>query len=135
MPIRYKIERDRRLVISTGWDTLTFDEIMVHREQMTHDPDFDPAFNQLADVSAVADLEVSIDEAKELASRNLFSRKSKRAFVATKPVIFGMLRLMEVYHEISVAPEQVAIFHDRDEAMKWLDAEERSAVLNSGQIS
>jgi hypothetical protein len=135
MPIRYTIDRDRRLVISTGWERLTFAEVMVHRERFTHDPDFDPAFNQLGDMSAVTELEISIDEAKELASRNIFSRQSKRAFVATKPLIFGMLRLMEAYHEISPAPERVGIFHNRDEAIKWLDAEEESAGTNVGQSS
>jgi hypothetical protein len=40
--------------------------------------------------------------------------------VATKPEVFGMGRLMEAYHGMAHRQEEVHVFYDRDEALKWL---------------
>ena len=116
MPCRYVIDRERRLVISVGWDRVTAAEIKAHREQLARDPDF----NQLVDGMAVTALDISMDEAKTFASGSVFSPTSRRAFVAGNLFILGMARLMETYARMTKGREQVNAFHNRDEAMKWL---------------
>jgi hypothetical protein len=69
MPIRYVIDKDRRVVVSIGWDRVSSAEIRAHRDQLANDPDLNPAFNQLVDGTAVTALDISMDEAKEIASR------------------------------------------------------------------
>ena len=123
MPYHYVIDTERRLVISTGWDRLTFAEIKAHQDQFTSDPDFDPTFNQLIDATAITALDLSIDEARTIASRHLFSSTARRAFLATSPAIFGMGRLLEAYHGMAEVPEQVCVFSDRASALKWLGLE------------
>ena len=120
MPCRYVIDKERRLVISTGWDRVTFSEIKVHQDQLLSDPDFSPEFDQLADGTAVTALDLSIDEAKEVARRKLFSPTSKRAFVGSSPAIYGMLRLAGTYHEMSKESSKVSVFHDLPSALQWL---------------
>lgn len=46
MPCRYDIDKDRRLVISTGWDRLPFAEAKARQDQLGIDPDFNSEFNQ-----------------------------------------------------------------------------------------
>ncbi|MGO9084090.1 MAG: hypothetical protein ACLQBK_02600 [Candidatus Sulfotelmatobacter sp.] len=122
MPWNCVIDKERRLIVTTGWDRVTFTEAKSHNEQLQRDPDFDPEFNQLIDLSGVTRLEFSTGEAKIMASRALFSSGSRRAFVATKPEIFSMGRLMQTYHKMAKLREEVRTFYDLDEARKWLGA-------------
>ena len=117
MPIRYTIDKERRLVISTGEGGITYDEIRNHQMRLVKDLDFDASFNQLIDLTGAASLEISGKEAVVIAQQPIFSNSSRRAFVASKPAIFGMGRLMQVYQERHA---QVHIFHDLDSARKWL---------------
>ena len=123
MPCSYKIYKDRRLIITKVWDRVTFAELRAHQNEFASDPDFDPAFNLLIDATRVT-LDISIDEARSLVSQGLFSSTSRRAFLATDPAIFGMGRLMAVYHAMATKQEQVSVFYDRAAALKWLGLED-----------
>ena len=120
MPCSYAIYKELRLVITKVWDRVTFSEIRSHQEQFRDDPDFDPQFNLLIDATAATALDVTTDEARTIASQGLFSPVSRRAFLASSPAIFGMGRLMGVYHAMSTKQEQLRIFYDRPSALQWL---------------
>jgi len=124
MPSRYVIDTERRLVISVGWDRVTCAEVLAHRYQLRSDPNFNPEFNQLADGTAVTALDISMDEAKKIASSSPFSPTSRRAFVASSLVVLGMARMMETYSRIGKDREQVRVFHDRKAALEWLGLED-----------
>ena len=123
MPCRYVIDKERRLVISAGWDCVTTEELKAHRAQLAKDPEFDPDFDQLVDGTAVTNLEISMAEAKVFASQSVFSPRSRRAFVASNLLILGLARLMETYARMGKGREQVSVFHDRATALKWLGLE------------
>jgi len=119
MPVRYTIYKEQRLVMSVGDGRLTFAQVKEHQDRLLRDPDFDPSFNQLADFSTTTVFDLSAEEARQIANRKVFSQTSKRAVVAKQPVIFGMARLMQAYHELHSATE-INVFSDRDEAAEWL---------------
>lgn len=123
MPARYVIHIEHHLVVSTGWDRVSSAEIVAHRDQLRKDPDFNPTFNQLVDGRAVTGLDVSMDEARKIASGTLFSSSSRRAFVASNLAILGMARLMETYSQRAEGREQVRVFHDLPTALQWLGLE------------
>ncbi len=120
MPVRYVIDKELQLIITTGSGRLTFAEAKAHQDQLLNDPDFNSEFNQLIDLTAATSLDISVAEAKILATRNPFSSTSRRAFVATNPSIFGLGRLMEAYHEMSEVVSLVCVFYDLLPALKWL---------------
>lgn len=62
MPYRYVIDNERRVVVSVGWDCVTFADATSHQIQLLSDPDFNPEFNQLVDATAVTALDLSVDE-------------------------------------------------------------------------
>jgi hypothetical protein len=130
MPVRYVIHKKLRLVLTIGEGAVTFDEIKAHQDRLLSDPDFDPSFNQLIDVTGATTLDLSAEEAKQIARRRIVSSGSRRAYVAKSPHIFGMGRLMEVYHE-QHAEVEVHIFDDRDAALKWLGIEQGSGPYGS----
>jgi len=121
--MRYILDRERRLVISTASDRLTFAEVMAYRTRLQSDPDFRPEFNELLDGRTVTHLDVTIDEAKEIARRPVFSETSLRAWVASGPAVFGMGRLIATYNEYSETPSQISVFYDLPSALQWLGLE------------
>jgi hypothetical protein len=124
MPLRFVIHKDLRLVVSTGWDHLTYDEAKAHQEQLLSHPDFNPEFNQLLDATAVTSVDLTADQAKTMASRTVFSPTSRRAFVATNPAIFGMGRVFGSYHEMVKRSSYVCVFYDMPSALEWLGLKE-----------
>lgn len=126
MPFRDVIDKNRRLIISIGDGVLTFDEVKDHQDQLLSNPDFDATFNQLVDLRSVTRLDVSVEEARQIARRSIVSPTSRRALVASKPAIFGMARLMEAYHDQLA---KVHVFDDSDSALQWLGTGEDSGSL------
>ena len=121
MPVQYVIDKERRLVITTASDRVTFAEARAHQEGLRDDPDFRPEFNQFLDATGVTVLEISNDEAKVIARNSPhFSASSRRAWVAANPFLFGMGRMIGIYREIAGGEEQFHVFYDRGEALKWL---------------
>ena len=77
---------------------MTFDDVSGHQERLLMDPDFDASFDQLIDTTRVTKFDVSVAEARILASHRLPLNRVALSF-ATKPHIFGMGRMMEIYRE------------------------------------
>lgn len=120
MPVNYVIDKEKRLVISTAWDRVTFAEVIEQQEQLRADPAFDPEFDQLVDASKVTAIDASLEEVKKAASHRTFSSASRRAFVATNPDVFAMGRLMGAHMGMGRTPQQVHVFYDIPSALKWL---------------
>jgi hypothetical protein len=123
MPFSYIVYREQRLVISTGSDRVTWEEIKDRQEQTKTDSDFNPEFNQIVDLRAVTAFDMTSDQARTLAQRMIFSATSKRAFVAASPAVFGVGRMWEIFTEMSDNPSQISVFYDLPSALKWLNLE------------
>lgn len=128
MPCRYVIEKERHLVITTAWDNVTFADAKGHQDQLFADPAFDRDFNQLIDATAVTQIDASSEEIRIVASRNIFSPTSRRAFVASQPLIFGIARMMQMHLNMAVGQDQANVFYDREAALKWLGEKGNSGV-------
>ena len=124
MKVRYSIDKQRRLILSTAEGLITVADIRDHQDRLLADPDFDPSFDQLIDTTPMTRFDVSADEARVLALRRVFSSESRRAFVATEPHIFGLGRMMEIYRE-GLEYADVRVFYSMYEALEWL---ERQAI-------
>jgi hypothetical protein len=77
----YTIDKERRLVLSSGNGVLTKEDLLGHMERLSKDPDFDPDFCQLLDFTQITVLEFEPEDVRQLAQRNIFSPRSRRAFV------------------------------------------------------
>ncbi len=123
MPFSYVVYSEHRLVISTGSDRVTWEEIKTRQDQTKTDPDFNPEFNQIVDLRAVTGLDMKVDHVRLLARRKIFSASSKRAFVAISPAVFGVGRMWEILTEMSDNKSQIRVFYDLPSALKWLNLE------------
>jgi hypothetical protein len=121
MPCRYVIEKEKRLVVSTAWDTVNFADAKAHQDELYADPAFSRDFNQLIDATAVTQIVATSDEIRNIASRSIFSPASRRAILANHPVIFGIGRMLQAHFNMAIGGDQVSVFYEREAAMKWLD--------------
>ena len=123
MPFDYVVYKEHRLVISTASGVVSWDEIKARQDQTKTDPDFDPAFDQIVDLRSATRVELTGDQIRFLAGRRIFSSRSRRAFVAPNPGIFGVGRMWETYDEFSNNPTEVRVFRDLHSASRWLGLE------------
>ena len=109
------------LIITTAEGNVKFEDIKAHQDRLLADPDFDENFDQLIDTSGITKIDLSVREVKILAERRVVSPESRRAIVALKPHIFGLGRMMEVYHHPF---GEIQVFHSVPEALRWIGIEE-----------
>jgi hypothetical protein len=119
MPTFFKIDKERRLVMSTGSGVVTMADAMAHQTGLLNDPDFDPGFSQLLDLTQVETYQVTIGDVRKLAQAKVFSPDSRRAILVTNDYAFGAARVFESLRGIS-GEKRIRVFRDLDEALDWI---------------
>ncbi len=122
MPISYRIDESRNLVLTAATGVLTDAEVLEHKERLLRDPEFRHGMAELTDVRAVARLEVTPEGIRRMVgfdSREGAGTENHRlAIVASHDFIFGMARMYQTQAEL-YRPE-VGVFRTLDEALGWL---------------
>jgi len=118
MPAFFEIEKDHRLVITSASGVVTMAEALAHNQKLRKDPDFDPSFSQLIDLSNVTKIELNREDILTLAQDPILSDNSRRAILATGDLTFGLARMFEMFRE-SKGKETIRVFRNRDEARAW----------------
>ena len=119
MPARYQIDKERRLVITTGTGPFLMADALDHQERLRKDPDFDPTYSQLMDITAMTLDNIGLEEIRKLAQRWLFSPQSRRAIVVQGEVAYGLARMFEMLRE-NAGENGIRVFRDREEALDWV---------------
>jgi len=120
VPCEYSIDRANRLVLTKIRGEVTVEDSLAHQKRLMADPEFDPDFDQLIDSSGALSWPIAAAEARILAQRKVFSTDSCRAFVATRPALFGLARLMKSTHEASTGAKLAEVFSDKGSALEWI---------------
>jgi hypothetical protein len=125
VPITYRIDRDRRLVVARGTGTLTDADVFGYQREVWSCPDV-TGYDELVDMTAVESIVVPSAErvrdlAALLATMDPPSGASKFAIVAPQTVAYGLGRMYETNREVSPrGTKQVEIFRTMDEALAYL---------------
>jgi len=119
MPAFFEIEKHHRLVITSASGVVTMAEALAHNQKLRKDPDFDPSFSQLIDLSNVTKIELNREDILTLAQDPILSDNSRRAILATGDLTFGLARMFEMFRE-SKGKETIRVFRNRDEARAWV---------------
>lgn len=119
MPEFYKIDKERRLVLTTGSGVVTLSDAVSHMNKLSKDPDFDPSFSQIVDFTHVTRIELSADDIRRLAQRTIFSPHSRRAFIAPDEAAFGIGRMFEMLRGLE-GEKGIGIFRSLEEALEWV---------------
>jgi hypothetical protein len=119
MPAFYKIDKERRIVMSSGSGVLTIEDIIGHQERLLNDPDFDPSYSQLSDFTHLIKVELSSEDVRLAARKNIFLPHSRRAMVVKNDVQYGMARMFEIHRELA-GEVGIRVFRTIDEALGWV---------------
>ncbi|HKW89595.1 MAG TPA: hypothetical protein VJN21_12655 [Candidatus Acidoferrales bacterium] len=121
MPVFYKIDKERKLVVTTGSGDVTCQEMLDHQARLANDADFDASFSQFIDTTEPKTIEFTPDCIRRLAKRNLFSSTSRRAILAEKDHLYAHARMFEILREFD-GELGIRVFRTREEALEWLTA-------------
>jgi hypothetical protein len=126
MPAFYKIEKENRLVLSTASGIVTMNEVWGHQQKLAVDPDFDPTFSQLMDVSHITKIELTTEDIRRLAQETLFHPTSRRAILVNSDAAFEFARMFQMLRE-SAGETGIEVFRDLNDALEWVLARRASA--------
>ncbi len=123
MPIRYRIDLKQEIVYTTADGVLTDAELAENQDNLRKDPDFHPSFNRLADYRAVESFELTGTDVRRLAGAKGITKSegSRRAFVVSSDLAYGMARMFQILADDT--PVTIEVFKDMTEARKWLGLE------------
>ena len=126
MPINYKIDPVRRLVLANASGKLTTEDFFNYKRNVWSHPDL-RGFNELVDASKLEEIvSLSFDKISELAKLSAdmddTTTSTKLAIVASDTFLYGMGRLYEALRNVNPkSTKKVAVFRTLQEAMEWIE--------------
>jgi hypothetical protein len=119
MSATYEIDKQRRLVVSTGLGKVTFADLLAHQDKLLKDPDFDRSFSQIMDFTRITSFDLEASDVYRLAQRSIFSPESRRAIAAPGDAMYGFGRMFEMLRE-NAGENGIRVFRELDEAVDWI---------------
>jgi len=119
MPITYKIDKDKRLVETTGTGVFLKEEAAAHLQQLLNDPDFEPNYSLIIDFTRMERFEVSEADVRFLSEWTIFAPTARRALIAGSDEAFGLGRMYEIIREMK-GESGIRVVRTREEALEWL---------------
>ncbi len=115
-----KIDRKRKLAVSTFYGELTDHDLLAHRTTIRENPAFDATFSELVDFSKISSFRVSEAALAEMAnSKSIFHDASLHVVVAPENVAFN---LASHYRELTRATRpNLFVVRSLEEAYALLD--------------
>ena len=119
LPLFYKIDKQRKLVMTTGSGVLTMADSLAHQDRLSKDADFSREFSQLMDLTHVTGVALSTEDIRTLAKTAVFSPKSRRAILVDTDLKFGLARMFETFRDFH-GEKGIRVFRNLDEALTWV---------------
>jgi hypothetical protein len=125
MPIDYRIDHERRLVVAVGTGTITDQDVFSYQRTVWSRKDV-AGYNELVDFTAVEHIDVpSAARVKELAvlsaGMDPVGGSSRFAIVAPQDIAYGLGRMYEQFRELDRrSTKEVSVFRTVSEAMEYL---------------
>ena len=126
MPISYRIDGSRCLILTTVSESLTVDELLAHKAALLADPQFRPGLKELSDVRGVKSLTLGVADVRRLAGFDSEHKAElgayKLALVARDDFVFGMARMYQQSTDENIS--NVGVFRSVEQATEWLGVAE-----------
>lgn len=118
MPVSYTIFPENRLVVVSYSGDLILEEILETRIKGAQDPDFDPSYHVIDDVSAVTGTKLKFEELSRISGQSVVNKDAKRALVAVSDLQQGMAKMYQILSES--AGYSFKIFSSLQAAREWI---------------
>ena len=135
MPTEFTVHSQLSVVVSRGSGVFTHADFLDHMARVGADPQFHPDLNHIVDCRPITKMDLTQKQIMDLAGRSIFSARSRRAFVVSSDLQYGLTRMFAAYREIK-AGQEVMVFQDLPAALAWLglppDLNFETAVRTAG---
>jgi len=132
MPCEFLIDTNRRLVISRGTGTFRYADFLQHFKKLAKDPRFQRGFDHIVDCRKFDRFDVTTTEVYDIGSQSLFAAKSKRAFVVSSEVHFGLGRMFATFRQVA-SGQETTVFREMGDAIAWLGLPPEYEPSDSGR--
>jgi hypothetical protein len=125
MPIEYRVDRERKIVLAKGCGRLDGRQVLAYQREVWSSPDV-TGFNELIDMTGVESIEVpSVESVRQMAAlsaqMDAHGIPSKFAIVAANDLAHALGRLYGECRGIDRrSTKEVAVFRSLPEALEWL---------------
>ena len=123
MPIKYKIEKDKKRVFAIVTGIVSVEDIVQIITSILKDPSFMPGFDILSDHTKI-ERPIETEQLKALVSHindlATYCSNSRWAVVTSKVASYGMMRMLAAY--LAIVPMELQVFFSFDDAEKWLSS-------------
>lgn len=119
MPAYFRIDKERRLVMSTFSGVFTLADGLAHQDKLLQDPAFDPSFSQLLDWTHISKADLAPDDLRRLAQRSIFSPTARRSILVSGDYFLGLARMFALFRELA-GEKGIRVFDNLDEALWWI---------------
>lgn len=119
MPADFFIDVPLSMVFSKATGEFGLAEAQEHMDRLLRHPDFRPEFTQLADFREITTVTLTHQEISRLAARRIFSNTSKRAFVVSSNLQFGLSRMFGTLRGFE-GETGIHVFREMEKALAWL---------------
>lgn len=119
MPAFYHIDRERKLVISTVSGVFTRLDLAEHMQRLLADPDFNPNFSQLADFSHITGIELTADDVRDFARKDVFSANSRRAFIVAHDESESLAEMFAILRDVA-GERGIRVFRTLQDGIDWI---------------
>ena len=117
MPATYRIDAKHEVVISTVDGPMADAQLIEHEKALAEDAAVQPHFNQIYDCRRLTLLSVTGAGARTFSELNQFSADSRRAFLTTSNLHYGLLTM---FLPMAGLEAQAVVFDDVREALDWV---------------
>lgn len=122
MPMSYRVDPERRIVLTRAWGVLTDQDVLSHKASLLSDPAVQPGMVQLSDVRDIERLDVTPAGVRAMVRHDSVNAGRlpghRLALVANADLVFGMARM---YQQTGGHDDRgVGVFRTMEEAEAWL---------------
>ncbi|MCK4709992.1 MAG: hypothetical protein KAU21_15345 [Gammaproteobacteria bacterium] len=129
MPVSYKILPEKKLMVLHYTGELTVEEILNVRKEGAADPDSNPAYHVIDDITGVTFSKINFNDLSRISGQSVATKGVKRALVAETELQFGMARMYQILSESYGQIFQ--IFRDYDAASEWVLEPDTESIKRS----
>jgi hypothetical protein len=133
MPLEYRIDQERRLVVATATGVLHDDEVFAYQRAAWSKPEL-AGFDEVFDLGGVKELvPASSESARGLAdlasTMDVAGAPSRLAIVAPQDFAYGLARMYAAYRMLHPRGEKaVQVFRSMEAALDWLGGAESGSA-------
>lgn len=118
MAINFEIFPDLRIVLTVIAGSIDDKMCFDNARLLADHPEFEPAFDQIIDMTAITSNNLTEDGIKEISGFTPFSPDSRRAFIVAENSLLTHTQYFSSLPNIN--SDNIFITHSRDKAYKWL---------------